>query len=114
MDKQSLQALLAKVEAGTAVGVDFLPFEPDHHAKAANAYNGSLDAAKALHDAVLPGRDMVLEIMADGVGYVRIWDGCELSEGDNFPARAWLIAIIRALIQEALASVLRGHGEVEK
>lgn len=68
------------------------------------ANQGSLDAAKALHDAVLPGwhcrvtrgkhtreaivqRDMMAGEYASG-------------EADD-TARAWLIAIIRALIEEA-------------
>ena len=68
---------------------------------ARNAYNGSLDAAKALHDALLPGWDADIEVrlvLSDATVY-----GCGLFEGsresgtDESPARAWLIAILKAL-----------------
>lgn len=60
------------------------------------AFEGSLDAAKALHEAVLsgciwrltPNRCVIMDV-----------HGCLASvrNADN-PARAWLLAIIRALI----------------
>jgi len=66
------------------------------------AFNGSLDAAKALHEAVLP--EWFYEI--------KTWTShlpqksC-VAVGNNYkgtaknPARAWLLAILEALIAEA-------------
>ena len=59
--------------------------------EAYDAFHGSLDAAKALHEAVLP--DTTYVICPD---YVYV--GGKQCKGD--PARAWLLAIIRAKISE--------------
>jgi len=100
-----LRVLAEKVEAGKhSPGMDLiLIFGHDHFHHAAAAMGGSLDAAKALHEAVLPG----------WAAHVWMWEGddadAELTkagsgiklkvevEGNN-PARALLIAIIRAKI----------------
>jgi hypothetical protein len=68
------------------------------------AYHGSLDAAKALHEAVLPDYGW-----GAGSWGARVWlysdrphwDGSNRQEVEmvNAPARAWLLAIIRALAQ---------------
>lgn len=65
------------------------------------AYNGSLDAAKALHDELLPGYGW-----GAGPWGTRVWlysdrpewDGSVRQEVDmiDAPARAWLLAILRA------------------
>ena len=103
--KQALEALLAKVEAG-GISIDFTRGAIDEQfwPMVADAFFGSLDAAKALHDALLPGWLVEIEIDDDGV-----WDVCipwkadpeqcnsEWAQGDN-PARAWLCAILKALI----------------
>jgi hypothetical protein len=112
-DVTALKALLAKVEAG-----DDLPDLYSLFAKKSDkatdytncnnvfsAYDGSLDAAKALHKAVLPlwgwsaGTNMVcVSITGKSFGFGGwLFEG---SVGDN-PARAWLIAILKALISEA-------------
>lgn len=78
------------------------------------AYNGSLDAAKALHDALLPGWNATVNF---GLGYasvsspdhksrVTFWDGgskWESVSGETYNAevsdntsRSWLLAILRA------------------
>ena len=62
------------------------------------AFRGSLDAAKALHEAVLPGWGAAME--AHGWAIVRhptkrFFDCQATSET---PARAWLLAILEALI----------------
>jgi|GEM_PF-1199103 len=63
-----------------------------------HAHSGSLDAAKALHDAVLPGWEWRLR--DDGQAWV--WrtaaDLHAAYDETETPARAWLLAIIRALI----------------
>lgn len=68
---------------------------------ACRAALGSLDAAKALHDAVLHER-VVCEhkYSARYGGLVRLWDmGVLLADGESDnPARAWLLAILSALI----------------
>jgi hypothetical protein len=65
------------------------------------AYSGSLDAAKALHEVVLPGWGW--EISNEdtaAVFYGNSLSGpCKISASDN-PARAWLLAILDALIAE--------------
>jgi hypothetical protein len=72
------------------------------------AYHGSPDAAKALHEAVLPGWD-VLNIGQDDcygwiVGVKKIDGGAGVWWGRNWnnPARAWLLAILRAKINKEM------------
>lgn len=106
----ALRALLAKVEAGTAwdagsggcfVTLAYLGTVGQFSAVdlAIKAFKGSLDAAKALHEAVLPGWDWGRSA-ASGQFYV--WNtgkgpASALSNNKD-PARAWLIAILKALI----------------
>jgi hypothetical protein len=84
----------------------------DHQASdAMRAYNGSLDAAKALHEAVLPGWDVSLntswgKILNSSVS--RHGSGSFYAKHDPmgkdlvFPlSRVWLLAILEALIAEA-------------
>jgi len=111
MTRQALIDLLEKVQAGEwsvthwrdfiALNVD----EMDEEAILAHrALYGSLDAAKALHEALLPGWDWSVH----GNGQCYLWPpgdidtqnrGCIETEAD-IPARAWLIAILSALIQQ--------------
>lgn len=102
--KEALADLIAKVEAGE----ERYPFSWanegyntgdlfDSRDNVNRAYNGSLDAAKALHEAVLPGFGWTA-----GGGAVRVYklNGLPCSEhvsATPTPARAWLIAILRAL-----------------
>ena len=68
------------------------------------AHGGSLDAAKALHEALLPGWTAVLGQNAhhgDWSAIVRLTEDGEIAHeyyggSDDFPARAWLLAILRA------------------
>ena len=65
------------------------------------AYLGSIDAAKALHDAVLPGWDLAsLMDTTDCQATVRDLNthAAWIASYDKTPARAWLLAVIRALI----------------
>jgi hypothetical protein len=105
--KDALVELLTKVEAGwysydieSTVRVMFpndIGFRLTSEAsRILNAYNGSLDAAKALHEAVLP--EWLAVIDTDGA--VEVSRGgwpADATVTDN-PARAWLIAILKALI----------------
>ena len=111
----ALKDLLAKVEAGWPPDIDtpyMTPFHavwPDWRAQQAwMANQGSLDAAKALHEAVLPGWAPSIGqnvhhcywfahlLRAENGSIVGDYEGSAI---DN-PARAWLIAIIRALIAQ--------------
>lgn len=99
--KRALQLLEKAVADGTVGQFRNLDSEFGHgmgiHAK--RAYNGSLDAAKVLHDAVLPGYRWGRQWSEHA--WVEIADIPGRSDryyGENSdPARAWLIAIIRAL-----------------
>ena len=108
--KQALTDLLSKIEAGDRSGLCKSmavqgwpgdPFPDDWASRIDAAYNGSLDAAKALHEAVLC--DYVWIASAGCVEVYGPKEGqkfitfCE----DETPARAWLIAIIKALIAKA-------------
>jgi hypothetical protein len=94
--------LLAKVEAGEwdNHGTSWLFSNDRRHAF--SAFHGDLNAAKALHEAVLPGWGWSY-YSDDGhflVGHPT--DGKIYEETHNdTPARAWLIAILKALIAEA-------------
>tara|TARA_R110000851_G_scaffold131550_1_gene265709 strand:- start:42 stop:362 length:321 start_codon:yes stop_codon:yes gene_type:complete len=100
----ALQKLLARVEAGKS----FL-LNPCHKTEqlgggkaylCRQAYNGSLDAAKALHEAVIDDYNFLM-----GVDWAEVWlpFGSKLHKfnvANTNPARAWLIAIIKALIAQ--------------
>ena len=98
----ALKDLLAKVEAGEWWGD--LPRHACLHTDLCwKAFEGSLDAAKALHDAVLPGWDLqictyeddLFEVSVSLPLCVKTYDGLS-----KIIARAWLLAIIRALIAQ--------------
>jgi hypothetical protein len=111
----ALQELLAKVEAGTVTHVGKKAKWPDfdfegkgygYHVNAnmALAYHGSLDAAKALHEAVIDDYNFLV-----GVDWVGVWLPFgstlhNLNVSNTIPARAWLIAIIKALIAQEKAT----------
>ena len=74
-----------------------------------HAYCGSLDAAKALHEAVLPEWSWQVNVL-HRVPRGAVWLG-STGDGDlqlfqtdaDTPARAWLIAILKALIAKEKA-----------
>ena len=101
----ALQELLEKVEAGGR----FL-LTPCHKTEqlgagkaylCRDAYNGSLDAAKKLHEAVF---DDYIFLVGINWAEIRLPHGFHSLHGFNVsnasPARAWLIAIIKALIAQ--------------
>ena len=102
--KRALEDLLAKIEAPniTPDVAMFYNFGNDW-LDCFDAYNGSLDAAKALHEAVVPGWKVTyLGQQEDGwtvvlarVGPLTGFDG----KHPNNPARSWLIAILKVLIE---------------
>ena len=75
-------------------------FPPDQaYVDALRAFEGSLDAAKALHEAVLPGWGWdVSNVGACEVICYRTDTKVEAVSFIDNPARAWLLAILEALI----------------
>ena len=113
--KQALAELIAKVEAGELIpdnlivssevsamidlAVNVSDLHGDVWADLCAAYDGSLDAAKALHEAVLCADDPQYGYLV-GPMYARIVHpscGTVCDAQSNNPARAWLLAILRAL-----------------
>jgi len=75
----------------------------NQHMTTINAYNGSLDAALALHNAVVPDRPCGITFGGEygaTVTFAPTWERLSLSWSNAIPARAWLCAIIKALIEE--------------
>lgn len=104
--KEALAALLAKVEAdGNAIfiDVDVSHFTQSFINNAQGASNGSLDAAKALHEALIPGWDACTYLSGHAWVYVPRWGAPpekEMRAENPIASRAWLLAIIKALIAE--------------
>jgi len=102
----ALTRLADAVEAGTWLGDTTELWGHANHMLAFAAFNGSLDAAKALHDAALPAMFWNMgHLDIPNLGYV-----CTVADGHfadspswrgfaATPARAWLLAIISALAQ---------------
>lgn len=105
----ALRELIEAVEAGASISWGFGPSPsrralPEHWKLAMDACHGSLDATRALHEAVLPGWGWNVTgcqayhgneayywayVCDDGVAPIE-------AEADNH-ARAWLLAILKAL-----------------
>lgn len=100
----SLKALREKVRAGATTGLNVTHLPDFMRPELGEAVRDSLDAAKALHDAVLPG--WIFDVTNDSAFVMVPW--AEQSDDPSFlnqytgesdnPARAWLIAILSALI----------------
>lgn len=118
---EALRALEQKVSAG-----DLERYAPeferafyalhknmDHVYSANDAYHGSLDAALSLHQAVLPNWETTIYFDTGGAKVELGGPNCVTKIGEDAdPARAWLLAIIRALItmeeqEEALTKLAR-------
>ena len=113
--KDALTDLLAKVEAETLPDelVSANPFNFEDGYNVTQAYHGSLDAALSLHRAVLPGwlwrkanwphKPLCIEVTSPVLS-IFPEDDCacfETYEGEHDdPARAWLIATLKALIAQ--------------
>lgn len=101
----TLRGLIDGVEIGNeaAAKLNARKAYPEHAPDMGRAYNGSLDAAKRLHDALLPGwawmmgnKGTATVIPPEHVFAKRGTVGPTCRVDDN-PARAWLLAILRAL-----------------
>jgi len=95
---QALTALRDKVKAGdsTRDGSMFRVFGYSW-THCFDAYNGSLDAAKALHEAVLPGWGYEI---CNGAEVTLRQYSKKIIFKNVCPARAWLLAILDALIAQ--------------
>ena len=112
---EALRKLADKVDAGDVVTAHYARKAfPNRHYHAVTADEGSLDAAHSLHKAVLGDKWHVEDLSQAAIHVGAPW-GCilkkcnvsmpdvEVSSGYDFannPARAWLLAIIKAKIQE--------------
>ena len=108
----ALNKLIEAVEAGLPSPTNWRDFaalpegDPDNPAPilAHRAYYGSLGAAKALHEALLPGWHW--NISKDGVARVVVPSPLRptplIGRSEN-PARAWLLAVLRAYASESAA-----------
>ena len=114
--RDGLIKLRDAVRAGEAVPLSFICLNAESHRQAFRAYNGSLDAAKSLHEAVLQNHQWHISNEANGDGYVcSIFD----NKRDRYtatthqpcPARAWLLAILEALIVQEPAPMTQEGGE---
>ena len=97
---QALTALRDKVKAGDHFpkGLRSNIFGHNGNAKLClDAYNGSLDAAKALHEAVLPGWGYEI---CNGAEVTLRQYSKKIIFKNVCPARAWLLAILEALIAQ--------------
>lgn len=102
----ALDKLIEAVEAGTAKISDFIviPIGEDMleiFALQSEAYHGSLDAALALHEALLPGWAVNIDILIGRKGPissdVKLNDDMTIYAGqEKTPARAWLLAVLKA------------------
>jgi hypothetical protein len=106
---QALEALLEKVEAGDVAWSDIkCAFEQPPNLEAAIRFKeafsqNSLDAAKALHEAVLDGWHFDIDSGSGVCVYKDNLSEVETGHADN-PSPAWLIAILKALITKEKAS----------
>jgi hypothetical protein len=108
--KNALTELLAKVEAGDMPdnGVDrfrAIPkrgggvyADPNWYDANGAYWRGDLNAAKALHEAVLPDHRARLDVGNKYRAWIITPDNDKFDAYSTNPARAWLIAILKALI----------------
>lgn len=94
----SIAALIDAVEAGTDQLVLELSYQfGGNYVHVIDAFRGSLDAAKALHEALLPGWDWdVASSNAAAVFKCHVITGPAELAASATTARAWLLAILRA------------------
>ena len=101
--KEALAKLIAAFDAGNLESVSaehiYIAFGKHLQRRFWECWHGSLDAAKALHEAVLPGWRWAIAEGATGCrAAVQASYGSPEDEGiSTCPARAWLLAILHAL-----------------
>ena len=102
-----LDKLIAAVEAGTAIAGDFRKVWPGYAGSttvevqnSARSYDGDMNAALRLHEALLPGWfPGMSQNINHGHWYAWVQDENQVhfTSTQPTPARAWLLAILRAL-----------------
>ena len=113
---EALKELLADIEAGNPDWCGDQCFDEEHRYDLLEAWRGSLDAAKALHEALLPGWPWRIRSEMD-TEYVVVQAPVVCAETDEVIgpayshlatdgkiARAWLMAILSALIAQEEAA----------
>jgi hypothetical protein len=100
--KDALIELLGKIEAGTFKWNAWAktPLDRALMGKVEDAYYGDLNAAKALHEAVLPDHRARLDVGKKYRAWIITPDNEKFDAYSSNPARAWLIAILKALIAD--------------
>jgi hypothetical protein len=94
-----LDRLIEAVEAGSFFLMDVLP---QNEVTAYSAFSGDLNAAKALHEALLPGWGWEAGAQSSegyGAPISSVWlsgRAKAITAGAPNPARAWLLAILKA------------------
>lgn len=111
MKVKQLLELKLKIMTGEVTSGDFICFaghgivsnKQSAVSLAVRAYDGSIDAAHMLHESLLSGYGKSF-FQDDGRAIVEVWhdpSGPKLMGVDDQISRAWLIAIISALIEKA-------------
>lgn len=99
MERKDIEALIAWIESEEKRTPDFIGLAmkvfPKCHGQALLAYNGSLDAAKKLHEAVLPDWVWDLNPKSCKMQHTNFYP--VYGQRTNAPSRNWLLAILRAL-----------------
>ena len=97
--RDALNKLIEAVEAGKWDGSwnNLREISPDlYPPKFSAAFHGSLDAAKALHEALLPGWEWGRAAPPGSSFFVKHSAAGFVWASSKDPARAWLLAILRA------------------
>jgi hypothetical protein len=100
--KEALIELRDKVKAGKSIFPNDFPSDFKGKPWAIRAHEGSLDAAKALHEAVLPG--WIYNIAPGFAHVIPPHDNGDQEAHTGLSetlARAWLLAILEALIAKS-------------
>ena len=104
----ALDALIAAVEAGGRGVTNWRDFvclpmgdaDNPNPILAHRAYHGSLDAALALHNSLMPERAAIGITFGGEYGATATipptWDQFSIAESNLSPARAWLLATLKA------------------
>ena len=108
MQVETLDKLIAAVEAGAIARHDLDAFIPWRGLDgltndSLDAYNGSLDAAKRLHDALLLGWSYLISANDAELWPTGYYPRTLSAQVMDNPARAWLLAILRAMRSTAPA-----------
>lgn len=115
---EALRTLAVKVEAGEWVSrrttTKAAGFDDESIIDAVRAYHGSLDAAQDLHEALLPGWHFDIDSEAGGVCVFKsALDSAELGKCECL-ARAWLLAILKALIADGRSDALQDLADADR